>query len=127
MVTNTFINGEDSPKFNAETLGMLYSYWHNTSEDTYIPPSIDEQKEIEELTSILLPTIILRQISVQPLVIGEFAYTYIFKGPDNNLDSITTNVISFLLKVSELTKKANDFYATPIKGTNIVIGTIIIE
>ena len=124
-----FINRMDpSSRFNAtlKLIGMLYTYHHELSQDGIVSPTIDEQKEIEKLAWVLLPTTILKQISVQHLQNGGFAYTYVFQGPINNLDPLTSNVIHFLLEVSELTKKANHFYATPIKGTRIVIGTFII-
>ena len=117
-----------SSRFNAtlKLIGMLYTYHHELSQDGIVSPTIDEQKEIEKLAWVLLPTTILKQISVQHLQNGGFAYTYVFQGPINNLDPLTSNVIHFLSEVSELTKKANHFYATPIKGTRIVIGTFII-
>ena len=117
-----------SSRFNAtlKLIGMLYTYHHELSKDGIVSPTIDEQKEIEKLAWVLLPTTILKQISVQHLQNGGFAYTYVFQGPINSLDPLTSNVIHFLSEVSELTKKANHFYATPIKGTRIVIGTFII-
>ena len=128
-MNRTFINRMGpSSRFNAtlEILGKLYTYFHELSQDGIVSPTIDEQKEIEKLAWVLLPTTILKQISVQHLQNGGFAYTYVFQGPINNLDPLTSNVIHFLSEVSELTKKANHFYATPIKGTRIVIGTFII-
>ena len=128
-MNRTFINRMGpSSRFNAtlEILGKLYTYFHELSKDGIVSPTIDEQKEIEKLAWVLLPTTILKQISVQHLQNGGFAYTYVFQGPINNLDPLTSNVIHFLSEVSELTKKANHFYATPIKGTRIVIGTFII-
>ena len=125
----TFINRMcPSSRFNAtlKLIGMLYTYHHELSQDGIVSPTIDEQKEIEKLAWVLLPTTLLKQISVQHLQNGGFAYTYVFQGPINNLDPLTSNVIHFLSEVSELTKKANHFYATPIKGTRIVIGTFII-
>ena len=118
-----------SSRFNATLaiLGKLYTYHHELSKDGIVSPTIDEQKEIEKLAWVLLPTTILKQISVQHLQNGGFAYTYVFQGPINNLDPLTSNVIHSLSEVSELTKKANHFYATPIKGTRIVIGTFIIH
>ena len=119
---------DPSSRFNAtlKLIGMLYTYHHELSQDGIVSPTVDEQKEIEKLAWVLLPTTILKQISVQHLQNGGFAYTYVFQGPINNLDLLTSNVIHFLSEVSELTKKANHFYATPIKGTRIVIGTFII-
>ena len=129
-MNRTFINRMgSSSRFNATLaiLGKLYTYHHELSNDGIVSPTIDEQKEIEKLAWVLLPTTILKQISVQHLQNGGFAYTYVFQGPINNLDPLTSNVIHFLSEVSELTKKANHFYATPIKGTRIVIGTFIIH
>ena len=128
-MNRTFINKMGpSSRFNAtlKILGKLYTYHHELSQDGIVSPTIDEQKEIEKLAWVLLPTTILKQISVQHLQNGGFAYTYVFKSSIFNLDPLTSNVIHFLSEVSELTKKANHFYATPIKGTRIVIGTFII-
>lgn len=128
-MNRTFINRMGpSSRFNAtlKLIGKLYTYHHELSQDGIVSPTIDEQKEIEKLAWVLLPTTILKQISVQHIQNGGFAYTYVFQGPINNLDPLTSNVIHFLSEVSELTKKANHFYATPIKGTRIVIGTFII-
>ena len=80
-MTKTFINGEGSTKFNAATIGMLYTYWHEIAKDDITHPTIDEQKEIEELLSLLPSDLVLTQISVQSLVTNEFAYTYVFKRP----------------------------------------------
>ena len=120
--------GPSSSRFNdtLKILGKLYTYHHELSQDGIVSPTIDEQKEIEKLAWVLLPSTILKQISVQHLQNGGFAYTYVFKSPILYLDPLTSNVIHFLSEVSELTKKANHFYATPIKGTRIVIGTFII-
>ena len=129
-MNRTFINRMgSSSRFNAtlKLIGKLYTYHHELSNDGIVSPTIDEQKEIEKLAWVLLPTTLLKQISVQHLQNGGFAYTYVFQGPINNLDPLTSNVIHFLSEVSELTKKANHFYATPIKGTRIVIGTFIIH
>ena len=129
-MNRTFINRMGpSSRFNAtlKLIGKLYTYHHELSNDGIVSPTIDEQKEIEKLAWVLLPTTLLKQISVQHLQNGGFAYTYVFQGPINNLDPLTSNVIHFLSEVSELTKKANHFYATPIKGTRIVIGTFIIH
>ena len=128
-MNRTFINRMGpSSRFNStlKLIGKLYTYHHELSNDCIVSPTIDEQKEIEKLAWVLLPTTLLKQISVQHLQNGGFAYTYVFQGQIHNLDSLTSNVIHFLSEVSELTKKANHFYATPIKGTRIVIGTFII-
>lgn len=129
-MNRTFVNKMgSSSRFNATLaiLGKLYTYHHELSQDGIVSPTIDEQKEIEKLAWVLLPSTILKQISVQHLLTGGFAYTYVFKSPILYLDPLTSNVIHFLSEVSELTKKANHFYATPIKGTKIVIGTFILE
>ena len=128
-MNRTFINRMgSSSRFNAtlKLIGKLYTYHHELSKDGIVSPTVDEQKEVEKLAGVLLPTTILKQISVQHLQNGGFAYTYVFQGPIHNLDPLTSNVIHFLSEVSELTKKDNHFYATPIKGTRIVIGTFII-
>ena len=130
-MNRTFINkmGSSSSRFNdtLKILGKLYTYHHELSQDGIVSPTIDEQKEIEKLAWVLLPSTLLKQISVQHLQNGGFAYTYVFKSPILYLDPLTSNVIHFLSEVSKLTKKANHFYATPIKGTKIVIGTFILE
>lgn len=130
-MNRTFINkmGPSSSRFNdtLKILGKLYTYHHELSQDGIVSPTIDEQKEIEKLAWVLLPSTLLKQISVQHLQNGGFAYTYVFQSPILYLDPITSNVIHFLSEVSKLTKKANHFYATPIKGTKIVIGTFILE
>ena len=130
-MNRTFINkmGPSSSRFNdtLKILGKLYTYHHELSQDGIVSPTVDEQKEIEKLAWVLLPSTLLKQISVQHLQNGGFAYTYVFKSPILYLDPLTSNVTHFLSEVSKLTKKANHFYATPIKGTTIVIGTFILE
>ena len=129
-MNRTFVNKMGpSSRFNAtlKILGKLYTYHHELSQDGIVSPTIDEQKEIEKLAWVLLPSTLLKQISVQHLQNGGFAYTYVFKSPILYLDPLTSNVIHFLSEVSKLTKKVNHFYATPIKGTMIVIGTFILE
>lgn len=133
MTQKTFINGEGSSKFNAATIGMLYTYWHEISKDGITHPTIDEQKEIEELVSLLPPDLILTQISVHSLVTGEFTYTYVFKRPcllntpSKALSEETTSkVIRFLSETNDLSGNEGLFYVTPIHGTNLVIGTFII-
>lgn len=131
-MTKTFINGEGSTKFNAATIGMLYTYWHENAKDDITHPTIDEQKEIEELLSLLPSDLVLTQISVQSLVTKEFAYTYVFKrpcilnSPSKTLAETISKVIRFLSKTNDLTENAGHFYVTPIHNTNIVIGTFII-
>lgn len=133
MITETFINGEENPKFNAETIGMLYTYFHEKSQDGITSPTIDEQKEIKELVSILPQDLVLSQISLQSYVPGEFAYTYVFKRPclPNSNSRVLTRTISkihfFLSKINAINKNGGHFYVTPIKGTNIVIGTFLIR
>lgn len=131
-MTKTFINGEHSTKFNAATIGMLYTYWHEIAKDGILSLAIDEQKEIEELVSLLPKNIVLDSISVQQISTGEFAYTYVFKrscilnSPNKALAETITKVNTFLNKVNDLTENAGNSYVTPIHGTNIVIGTFII-
>lgn len=133
MITETFINGEENPKFNAETIGMLYTYFHEKSQDGITSPTIDEQKEIKELVSILPQDLVLSQISLQSYVSGEFAYTYVFKRPCliNSTSAKLARTISkihfFLSKINAINKNGGHFYVTPIKGTNIVIGTFLIR
>ena len=133
MITETFINGEENPKFNAETIGMLYTYFHEKSQDGITSPTIEEQKEIEELVSLLPQDLVLSQISLQSYVPGEFAYTYVFKRPCliNSTSSALARTISkihfFLSKINAINKNGGYFYVTPIKGTNIVIGTFLIR
>lgn len=133
MITETFINGEENPKFNAETIGMLYTYFHEKSQDGITSPTIDEQKEIEELVSILPKDLVLSQISLQSYVSGEFAYTYVFKRPcplnppSASLARTISKIHFFLSKINDINKNGGHFYVTPIKGTNIVIGTFLIR
>lgn len=132
-MTKNFINGDENPKFNAETIGMLYTYFHEMSKDGITSPTMDEQKEIDELISLLPSDLVLTQISVQSLVTGEFVYTYVFKrsyllnAPSKALAETISKVIRFLSKTNDLTRNAGHFYVTPINGTNIVIGTFIIK
>lgn len=133
MTQKTFINSEHSSKFNAATIGMLYTYWHEIAKDGILSLAIDEQKEIEELVSLLPPNLILDSISVQELFTNEFAYTYVFKRPcilnspsKGALTKTLSKVNDFLNMVNNLTENAGYFYVTPIHGTNIVIGTFII-
>lgn len=133
MITETFINGEENPKFNAETIGMLYTYFHEKAQDGITSPTIEERKEIEELVSLLPQDLVLSQISLQSYVSGEFAYTYVFKRPCliNSTSSALARTISkihfFLSKINAINKNGGHFYVTPIKGTNIVIGTFLIR
>lgn len=133
MITETFINGEENPKFNAETIGMLYTYFHEKSQDGITSPTIEEQKEIKELVSLLPQDLVLSQISLQSYVSGEFAYTYVFKRPclPNSNSRVLTRTISkihfFLSKINAINKNGGHFYVTPIKGTNVVIGTFLIR
>lgn len=131
-MTKNFINGEASTKFNAATIGMLYTYWHEMSKDGITSPTIDEQKEIEELLSLLPSDLVLTQISVQSLISKEFAYTYVFKrscllnAPTKELAETMSKVIRFLSKINDLTENSGHFYVTPLHGTNMVLGTFII-
>lgn len=133
MITETFINGEENPKFNAETIGMLYTYFHEKSQDGITSPTIEEQKEIEELVSLLPQDLVLSQISLQSYVPGEFAYTYVFKrpchlnSPSASLARTLPKITLFLSKVNAINKNGGHFYVTPILGTNVVIGTFLIR
>lgn len=133
MITETFINGEENPKFNAETIGMLYTYFHEKSQDGITSPTIEEQKEIDELVSILPQDLVLSQISLQSYVSGEFAYTYVFKRPclfNSNSASLARTISKihfFLSEINAINKNGGHFYVTPIKGTNVVIGTFLIR
>lgn len=136
MVQKTFINGEGLSKFNAATIGMLYTYWHEVSKDGITHPTIDEQKEIEELVSLLPSNTVLHSISVQELSTGEFAYTYVFKRsctpyPTNfqaskALSAAIPKFNAFFNMVNDLTEYAGHYYITPIYNTDIVLGTFII-
>lgn len=133
MITKTFINGEENPKFNAETIGMLYTYFHEKSQDGITSPTIEEQKEIKELVSLLPQDLVLSQISLQSYAPGEFAYTYVFKipcllnSPSRALSKTLPKITLFLSKINALNKNGGHFYVTPIKGTNVVIGTFLIR
>ena len=136
MVQKTFINGEGLSKFNAATIGMLYTYWHEISKDGITHPTIDEQKEIEELVSLLPSNTVLHSISVQQLSTGEFAYTYVFKRsctpyPTNfqaskALSAAIPKFNAFFNMVNDLTEYAGHYYITPIYNTDIVLGTFVI-
>ena len=136
MVQKTFINNEGSSKFNAATIGMLYTYWHEVSKDGITHPTSDEQKEIEELVSLLPSNTVLHSISVQQLSTGEFAYTYVFKRsctpyPTNfqaskALSAAIPKFNAFFNMVNDLTEYAGHYYITPIYNTDIVLGTFII-
>lgn len=133
MITETFINGEENPKFNAETIGMLYTYFHEKSQDGITSPTIEERKEIDELVSLLPQDLVLSQISLQSYVPGEFAYTYVFKRPyplNSNSRALTRTISKihfFLSKINAINKNGGHFYVTPIKGTHVVIGTFLIR
>lgn len=133
MITETFINGEENPKFNAETIGMLYTHFHEKSQDGITSPTIDEQKEIKDLVSILPRDLVLSQISLQSYVPGEFAYTYVFKrpcplnSPSASLARTMSKINLFLSKINAINKYGGHFYVTLIKGTNVIIGTFLIR
>ena len=133
MVQKTFINGEGSSKGNAATIGMLYTYWHEVSKDGITHPTIDEQKEIEELVSLLPRNLVLTQISMQKLSTGEFAYTYVFKRScttnfpaSKTLSAAIPKFNAFFNMVNDLTEYAGHYYITPIPNTDIVLGTFVI-
>ena len=133
MVQKTFINNEGSSKFNAATIGMLYTYWHEISKDGITHPTIDEQKEIEELVSLLPRNLVLTQISMQKLSTGEFAYTYVFKRScttnfqaSKALSAAIPKFNAFFNMVNDLTEYAGHYYITPIPNTDIVLGTFVI-
>lgn len=132
MTQKTFINGEGSSKFNAATIGMLYTYWHEISKDGITHPTIDEQKEIEELVSLLPHNLVLTQISMQELSNGEFVYTYVFRNsystnfPSNALAKAQVKLADFFHMVNDLTENAGHYYTTYIKNTNLIIGTFTI-
>lgn len=133
MITDTFINGGENPKFNAETIWKLYTHFHEKSQDGITSPTIDEQKEIDELVSILPKDLVLSQISLQSYVPGEFAYTYVFKrpcplnSPSASLARTISKVHLFLSKINAINKYGGHFYVTLIKGTNVIIGTFLIR
>lgn len=133
MITETFINGEENPKFNAETIGKLYTHFHEKSQDGITSPTIDEQKEIDELVSLLPQDLVLSQISLQSYAPGEFAYTYVFKrpcplnSPSASLARTISKIHLFLSKINAINKYGGHFYVTLIKGTNVIIGTFLIR
>ena len=133
MVQKTFINNEGSSKFNAATIGMLYTYWHEVSKDDITHLTIDEQKEIEELVSLLPRNLVLTQISMQELSTGEFAYTYVCKRScttnfqaSKALSAAIPKFNAFFNMVNDLTEYAGHYYITPIPNTDIVLGTFVI-
>ena len=132
MVQKTFINNEGSSKFNAATIGMLYTYWHEVSKDGITHLTIDEQKEIEELVSLLPRNLVLTQISMQELPTKEFVYTYVFQRswttnfPSKALAEAQVKLAYFFHMVNDLTENAGHYYITPIYNTDIVLGTFVI-
>ena len=132
MVQKTFINCEGSSKGNAATIGMLYTYWHEISKDGITHPTIDEQKDIEELVSLLPCNLVLTQISMQELPTKEFVYTYVFKRswttnfPSKALSEAQVKLAYFFHMINDLTDNAGHYYITPIKNTNLIIGTFTI-
>lgn len=133
MITETFINSEENPKFNAETIGKLYTHFHEKAQDGITSPTIEEQKEIDELVSILPKDLVLSQISLQSYAPGEFAYTYVFKRPcplnppSASLARTISKIHFFLSKINAINKNGGHFYVTPIKDTNVIIGTFLIR
>lgn len=132
MVQKTFINGEGSSKYNAATIGMLYTYCHEISKDGITHPTIDEQKDIEELVSLLPRNLVLTQISMQELPTKEFVYTYVFQRsctpnfPSKALAEAQVKLAYFFHMINDLTENAGHYYITPIKNTNLIIGTFTI-
>lgn len=132
MVQKTFINGEGSSNGNAATIGMLYTYWHEISKDGITHPTIDEQKDIEELVSLLPRNLVLTQISMQELPTKEFVYTYVFQRswttnfPSKALAEAQVKLAYFFHMINDLTENAGHYYITPIKNTNLIIGTFTI-
>ena len=134
MITKTFINGDASTKFNAATIGMLYTYWHEIAKDGITYPTIDEQKEIEELLSLLPRNTVITQITLQELATNKFTYTYVFKRSciinNSSAKTLAADIIKFkafliLSKIKDLTENGGHYYITPINGTDLVIGTFI--
>ena len=127
MTQKTFINSS-----NAATIGMLYTYWHEISKDGITHPTIDEQKEIEELVSLLPSNLVLTQISMQEISTGDFVYTYTFQGsgtpnfPSKALAEAQVKLANFFQVVNDLTDNAGHYYTTYIKNTNLIIGTFTI-
>lgn len=135
MTQKIFINGDASTKFNAVTIGMLYTYWHEISKDGITHPTIDEQKEIEELLSLLPRNTVITQITLEELAPKKFAYTYVFKRSciinNSSPKTLTADIVKFkafliLSKTKDLTENGGYYYITPVNGTDLVIGTLII-
>ena len=128
----TFVNKEGSSKFNAATIGMLYTYWHEISKDGITHPTIDEQKEIEELVSLLPKNIVITQITMMELPTKEFAYTYIFRrGSTTNFSSKALSEAipkfnAFFNMINDLTDNEGYYCIVPIQDTNVVIGSFAI-
>ena len=128
----TFVNKEGSSKFNAATIGMLYTYWHEISKDGITHPTIDEQEEIEELVSLLHKDIVITQITMMELPTKEFAYTYIFRRgsttnfPSKALSEAIPKFNAFFNMINDLTDNEGYYCIVPIQNTNIVIGSFAI-
>ena len=128
----TFVNKEGSSKFNAATIGMLYTYWHEISKDGITHPTIDEQKEIEELVSLLPHGLVITQITMMELPTKEFAYTYIFQRPcitnfpPKALEKDQVKLNAFFNMINDLTDNEGYYCIVPIRGTNVIIGSFAI-
>ena len=128
----TFVNKEGSSKFNAATIGMLYTYWHEISKDGITHPTIDEQKEIEELVSLLPTDLVITQITMMELPTKEFAYTYIFQRPCNAnfppeaLENAQVKLNAFFNMINDLTDNEGHYCIVPIRNTNVIIGSFTI-
>lgn len=128
----TFINSQNQASFNDQVIRMLYMYWHEISNDDFFDLLPDEEHEIEELVSLLPRNLVLTQISMQELPTKEFVYTYVFQRscttnfPSKALAEAQVKLYKFFHMINDLTENAGHYYITPIKNTNLIIGTFTI-
>lgn len=127
----TFINSQNKASENIQVITNLYMYWHELADDDIISLQPDEIQEIQELVSILPKDLILKQLTSQNTATDYTAYTYIFETPGALLGTkaraaTESKVEQFLSYVQNLNCYEGSYYVTPIKGTNIIIGTFLI-
>ena len=128
----TFINPLNSESFNDQVIRMLYMYWHELSNDDFFDLLPDEEQEIEELVSLLPRNLVLTQISMQELSNGGFVYTYVFQRsfttnfPSKALAKAQVKLADFFNRINDFTNNEGSYYVTPIKNTNLIIGTFTI-
>ena len=127
----TFINSQNQASFNDQVIRMLYTYWHELSNDYSFDLLPDEEQEVQDLVDILPKYLVLKQITQQNTTSDYTVYTYVFETPGSLLGPkvqayIETKVEQFLSHIQDLNSHEGSYYVTPIKGTNTIIGTFTI-